>query len=177
MCLVIGPTGVGKTLLIKRLEQASSASKKGSSYIFNDLPSTIPTVGTSLVNVSVNNRFDVTLRELGGSMGPIWKNYFKDIIGLMYVVDISNRLQVAAACIQLLTVLSANNLPVVPVLLVFNKTDVPDKFTKSEIESLFRLSEIVKHCGRQVEQVDVSACTGQGVGDILKWLEQNCHGK
>lgn len=55
--------------------------------------------------------------------------------------------------------------------------DVPDKLTKSEIESLFRLNDILDHCSRQVAQVEVSACTGQGVGDVLKWLEQNCNGK
>ena len=32
--------------------------------------------GTNLVNVMVHKKKEVTVRELGGSMGPIWKNYY-----------------------------------------------------------------------------------------------------
>lgn len=177
MCLVLGATGVGKTLLIKRLETSADAIKKGPDFSFDEMPATIATVGTNLVTVSVNRRQEITVRELGGCMGPIWKNYFKDSVALMYVIDVANRLQVAASCIQLLAVLSAKSLPTMPVLIVFNKMDMPDRLTKSEIESLFRLSEIIGQCGRSVQQVEVSACTGQGLGHVIKWLEQNSCGK
>lgn len=42
-------------------------------------------VGTNLITVSVNRRQDITMRELGGCMGPIWKNYFKDSVALMVI--------------------------------------------------------------------------------------------
>ncbi|XP_045212798.2 ADP-ribosylation factor-like protein 16 [Mercenaria mercenaria] len=178
MCLVLGATGVGKTLLVKRLENSTDAIKKGPDFSFEDMPATIATVGTNLVAVSVSRRQEITMRELGGCMGPIWKNYFKEAVALMYVIDLSNRLQVAASCIQLLTVLTAKTLsPTVPVLIVFNKMDMPDKLTHGEIETLFRLSDIKSQCGRSFEQVEVSACTGQGLSQIVKWMEQNCFGK
>jgi len=54
---------------------------------------------------------------------------------------------------------------------------MPDKMTQSEIESLFRLSDICKTCERPVSTVEVSANSGQGLGEIIKWMDQNALGK
>lgn len=54
---------------------------------------------------------------------------------------------------------------------------MPDKMTQCEIETLFRLSDISKSCDRPLTTVEVSASTGQGLGEIMKWLDQNAHGK
>jgi len=40
-------------------------------------------VGTNLVNVTVGKKTDVTLRELGGSMAPMWPTYYKDSPAIM----------------------------------------------------------------------------------------------
>lgn len=173
MFLILGATGSGKTLITKRLADAFSTSRDGNDFSFVEMPPTIPTVGTNLVTVSLNRRQDITVREVGGCMGPIWKNYLRDTTALMYVIDISNRLQVAASCIQMLQILTTNNLSTVPVLVILNKIDLPDKMTQSELESLFRLSDTMVHGCRNIHQVEVSACTGKGFGLIFKWLEQN----
>jgi len=40
-------------------------------------------VGTNLVNVTVGKKTDIKLRELGGSMAPIWPTYYKDSPAVM----------------------------------------------------------------------------------------------
>jgi len=40
-------------------------------------------VGSNLVTVTVGKKTDVTLRELGGSMAPIWPTYYKDSPSIM----------------------------------------------------------------------------------------------
>ena len=40
-------------------------------------------VGTNLVNVTVGKKTEVTLRELGGSMAPVWPTYYKDSPAIM----------------------------------------------------------------------------------------------
>ncbi len=45
MCLLLGSPGVGKTLLLKRL---NAGSNRGSFTEVGEAPSTIPTVGTNL---------------------------------------------------------------------------------------------------------------------------------
>ena len=44
----------------------------------------IQQVGTNLVNVNLR-RHELTVRELGGCMGPIWKNYFKNSSAIMVI--------------------------------------------------------------------------------------------
>lgn len=37
-----------------------------------------PQVGTNLTDLTLKKKKKVTLRELGGCMGPIWPSYFND---------------------------------------------------------------------------------------------------
>ena len=50
---------------------------------------------------------------------------------------------------------------------------MPEKISFSEIDSLFRLSEIIKHSSRPIQTVEVSAVTGQGLVEVIRWLERN----
>ncbi|KAK3588529.1 hypothetical protein CHS0354_014240 [Potamilus streckersoni] len=173
MCLLLGASGVGKTLLLKKLQAIHSSADKEN----EEVPATIPTVGTNLVNLSIGRKSELTVRELGGCMGPIWFNYLKDCSCLMYMVDLSNSLQISGSCIQLLTVLSNQSLGDVPVLLIFNKIDMPTIMTRSEVESLFRLDEIISHSKQKVTVIEISAFSGQGLQTIVDWLLQNYNAK
>ena len=115
MCLVLGCAGTGKTLLLKRLHQSwgsRPASSSAAADLAMDIPSTVPTVGTELVTLSARGRGsassggEFTLREVGGSMAPIWHNYYKGCAAVIFVIDLSNRVQVSAAGILLYQVSS-----------------------------------------------------------------------
>lgn len=146
-------------------------SSKGSTQ--SDVPATVPTTGTNLVNIVVHKRKEVTVRELGGSMGPIWKNYFKEASVILYVIDASNRCQVAAACIELLRVLSHPLTSTTSVLLLLNKYDVPCVMSRSEIEWLFRLDELQEHATQKLTVLEVSARTGKGLDQVARWIYEN----
>ena len=114
-CLVLGCSGVGKTLLLKRLDSMCGAGRGGRSFSdgggsrFTEVPVTYSTVGTELVNLNVRGggSAEVVMREVGGSMAPIWHNYYKDCAGtVIYIMDVSNRVQVSAAAILLYQVSS-----------------------------------------------------------------------
>ncbi|XP_070581262.1 ADP-ribosylation factor-like protein 16 [Ptychodera flava] len=170
MCLLVGTTGVGKTLLLKRLQHCSN---KGSFSEVNEAPATIPTVGTNLVNVNIGKKNDVTIRELGGCMGPIWHNYYKDCSVLMFMIDMANPCQVASSCIQLLTVLSHEQLQNVSVLLLLNKVDSPCAMNRNELDSLLRMREIISHAKQTITVLEISARRGQGLPELVKWLNEN----
>ena len=40
-------------------------------------------VGTNLMNVVIGRKQEVTVRELGGCMAPIWKDYFNNCKNVM----------------------------------------------------------------------------------------------
>ncbi|XP_036198051.1 ADP-ribosylation factor-like protein 16 isoform X3 [Myotis myotis] len=80
MCLLLGAAGAGKSLLVKRLQKLSSQDGKGD---LGDPPSTRPTVGTNLTDIVAPRR--ITIRELGGCMGPIWPSYYGNCRSLLLV--------------------------------------------------------------------------------------------
>ncbi|XP_069380870.1 ADP-ribosylation factor-like protein 16 isoform X3 [Paralichthys olivaceus] len=168
-CLLLGATGVGKTLLMKRLQnilcfQLSQCSELGTA------PPTLPTVGTNLTDLTLKKR-KVTVRELGGCMGPIWPSYFKDCSSVIFMVDSANTAQVSSSCIQLLSVLSAEPLHSASVLILFNKRDMPCTMSLTEIKSLFRMDDIIASATQPITTLELSACSGQGLREVLSWLE------
>ncbi|XP_028377293.1 ADP-ribosylation factor-like protein 16 isoform X1 [Phyllostomus discolor] len=166
MCLLLGATGVGKSLLVKRLQKLSSQHGKGD---LGDPPPTRPTVGTDLTDLMAHRR--ITIRELGGCMGPIWPSYYGNCRCLLFVVDASNPTQLSASCVQLLGLLSAEPLAGAAVLLLFNKTDLPCYMTVEEMKSLIRLPDIIACAKQNITVVEVSARTGTGLTGVLRWLQ------
>ncbi|XP_004071439.1 ADP-ribosylation factor-like protein 16 [Oryzias latipes] len=166
VCLLLGATGVGKTLLIKRLQILSVHG----SADFDFLPATLPTVGTNLTDLTLKKK-KVTVRELGGCMSPIWPSYFKDCSSVIFVVDSANIAQISSSCIQLLSVLSAKPLCNASVLILFNKRDVPCVMTPTEMKSLFRMDDIIASATQPITVLELSARSGQGLQEVLRWLE------
>ncbi|XP_068574386.1 ADP-ribosylation factor-like protein 16 [Cebidichthys violaceus] len=166
ICLLLGATGVGKTLLMKRLQKLSLHGLGE----LGEPPSTLPTVGTNLTDLTLKKK-KVTLRELGGCMGPIWPSYFKDCSSVIFIVDSANIAQISSSCIQLLSVLSAEPLHSVSVLILFNKRDMPCTMSLVEIQSLFRLDDIIASATQPITILELSARTGQGLQEVLSWLE------
>jgi signal recognition particle receptor subunit beta len=134
-----------------------------------EAPPTIPTVGTNLVTLKFGKK-TCTVRELGGCMSPVWNSYHKDVKNLIYVIDMANRQQVAASCIELLTTLSSKYLQESHVLLLFNKIDIPMAMTIPEISSILRLDDIVATSSQNIDFRQCSAWKGDGLNEVLSWL-------
>ncbi|XP_047612522.1 ADP-ribosylation factor-like protein 16 isoform X2 [Phacochoerus africanus] len=166
MCLLLGATGVGKTLLVKRLQQLSSRDGKGD---LGDPPPTRPTVGTNLTDIVAQRK--ITIRELGGCMSPIWSSYYGTCRSLLFMLDASNPTQLSASCAQLLGLLSAEQLAEASVLILFNKIDLPCYVTVEEMKSLIRLPDLLACAKQNISTVEISARKGTGVSEVLRWLQ------
>uniref|UniRef100_A0A674GVB3 ARF like GTPase 16 n=2 Tax=Taeniopygia guttata TaxID=59729 RepID=A0A674GVB3_TAEGU len=162
--LLLGAAGGGKSLLLRRLRQLSAEEPAE----LGEPPATLPTVGTNLTDLRLPRR--VTVRELGGCMGPIWPSYYGECSALLFVVDASNPTQVSSSCIQLLSVLSAAPLASVPILVLFNKIDLPCYMSLVEMKSLFRMQDIVSCATQPITMLETSARNGTGLADVLQWL-------
>lgn len=100
--LCLGPTGAGKTLLIKRL--------KGKEVV-DETTCTVATNGTNLTTLKLAHPKtgvlkEYTIRELGGNMAPMWSKYYDQVKKIIYVVDASNLCQISAAGVLLYTILT-----------------------------------------------------------------------
>lgn len=70
MCLCLGPAKSGKTLLMKRLQGEE----------IDEATQTVPTNGVNLFTIkNSDGHFDMVVKEVGGSMAPIWKHYFDKV--------------------------------------------------------------------------------------------------
>ncbi|XP_058140873.1 ADP-ribosylation factor-like protein 16 [Dasypus novemcinctus] len=166
MCLLLGAAGVGKTLLVKRLQQLSSRDGKGS---LGAPPPTWPTVGTDLTDIVVQRT--ITIRELGGCMGPVWPSYYGNCRALLFMVDASNPTQLSASCAHLLELLSAEQLAGASFLILFNKIDLPCYMTTEEMKSLIRLPDIIACAKQAITTAEISAHKGTGLAGVLRWLQ------
>ncbi|XP_032836181.2 ADP-ribosylation factor-like protein 16 isoform X1 [Petromyzon marinus] len=171
MLLLLGPTGSGKTLLLKRLQKIFAGERVDKW----EAPSTVPTVGTNLVDVAVGKR-RLTLRELGGTMAPIWDSYYKHSTAVInhrhafgvfgccspfthavdnpselsfvkelhisvFVVDVANPRQLASAGVQLWEVLAHEEVRGKALCVLLNKTDLATSGAVREFRSLLRLDD------------------------------------
>ncbi|XP_055509783.1 ADP-ribosylation factor-like protein 16 isoform X1 [Leucoraja erinacea] len=151
-------------------------SLKGVTGDLDETPPTLPTVGTNLTDITINKR-RITIRELGGCMGPIWPSYYADSEAVMFVIDAANPTQISSSCIQLLEVLTAEQLQETPILILFNKVDLPCHMSLVEMKSLFRLDDILACSKQRISVLEVSARTGRGLDQLLKWLHTHLKGK
>ncbi|XP_060798503.1 ADP-ribosylation factor-like protein 16 isoform X3 [Neoarius graeffei] len=156
MCLLLGATGVGKTLLLKRLQKLC---QRGDPDDLGEPPATLPTVGTNLIDLTLRKK-RVTVRELGGCMGPIWPSYFSGCTSVI----------ISSSCIQLLCVLSAEPLRSTSVLVLFNKSDLSCTMSLEEMKSLFRMDDIIASAPQSITVLELSARSGKGLQEVLNWL-------
>ncbi|XP_049716864.1 ADP-ribosylation factor-like protein 16 [Elephas maximus indicus] len=166
MCLLLGAAGVGKTLLVKRLQKLSAHDGKGD---LGDPPPTRPTVGTNLTNIVVQKK--ITIRELGGCMSPIWPSYYGNCHALLFVLDASDPTQLSVSCSQLLGLLSAEQLAEASVLILFNKIGLPCYVSVEELKSLMRLPDIIACAKQNITTAEISARKGTGLAGVLRWLQ------
>nr|XP_012308156.1 ADP-ribosylation factor-like protein 16 [Aotus nancymaae] len=171
MCLLLGATGVGKTLLVKRLQEVTSGDGKGD---LGEPPPTRPTVGTNLTDIVAQRK--ITIRELGGCMGPIWSSYYGNCRSLLFMIDASNPTQLSASCVQLLGLLSAEQLAEASVLILFNKIDLPCYMSTEEMKSLIRLPDIIACAKQDITTAEISARKGIGLAGVLDWLQATRRG-
>lgn len=75
MCLCLGPAKSGKTFLMKRLQGDGT----------DDATHTVSTNGINLFTVKNKaGEFDMVIKEIGGSMAPIWKHYFDKVYIIIF---------------------------------------------------------------------------------------------
>lgn len=96
-CLCVGPRSSGKTMLLNSIQYPDSVDFTTHS---------VNTVGTNLYTItnpeSITkkkcSKKNITIRELGGEMAVMWKNYYTESVEkILFVVDTSNLCQISCA--------------------------------------------------------------------------------
>lgn len=182
-CLVLGPGGAGKTVLLKRLkamseeeETSSTVKHKGKRETAHSkskkeewtLPVTHPTTGTSLVTLAPLN---CILKEYGYSMASLWKKAVQHTDAVIYVTDASNPHQLSAATVLLMELLADEGSRSKPFLLLYTKTDLPSPMSQYEMAELMRVRDLKRMREKKLEVLCGTSATGEGLAEVMKWLK------
>ncbi|XP_054716103.1 ADP-ribosylation factor-like protein 16 [Uloborus diversus] len=165
MLICIGPKSVGKTLLLRRLQQANIHCDP-----YDEIFSTVPTVGVNIARISFSKHHYLNVHELGGSMAAIWPMHFDGCKGIMFVIDAVNLQQISCACILLYEALKHDSLQNSKFLIILNKTDINSTLELSEVKYLLRLDDILLHAKQEINVIESSCLTGKGISEIKNWL-------
>ncbi|XP_012275587.1 ADP-ribosylation factor-like protein 16 [Orussus abietinus] len=164
MCLCLGPAKSGKTLLMKRLHGDE----------IDETTNTVATNGTNLFAIKHEDETgrgrEIIVRELGGSMAPIWKHYFDGVREIIYVVDASNLCQISAAGVLLYSLLVEPLLGAARIALVLSKMDLSYRQMRNEALLMLHFARLQREIEQSITVLEVSGMTGQGVEKLREWL-------
>ncbi|XP_019233924.1 PREDICTED: ADP-ribosylation factor 2-B-like isoform X2 [Nicotiana attenuata] len=151
--LMVGLDAAGKTTILYKLK-------------LGEIVTTIPTIGFNVETVEYKNS-SFTIR-------PLWRHYFQNTQGLIFVVDSNDRDRITEARDELHRMLNEEELRGATVLVFANKQDLPNAMSVAEITDKLGL-----HSLRQRRWYIQSACatSGQGLYEGLDWLSNNISGK
>ncbi|KAF9350779.1 hypothetical protein BGX34_000999 [Mortierella sp. NVP85] len=155
--LLIGLDAAGKTTILYSLK-------------FEGCGITTPTIGFN-VEVITHNDFNLTIWDVCGQgrMRRLWRHYFQDIIGLMFVVDSNDTSRMSDAKEELWRVLrelSEAGLPEIPLLVYANKQDLATSMTVAEVRDTLDMKSIQ---GREWHIQGSNALMGDGLIEGLEW--------
>ncbi|KAL0371574.1 UNVERIFIED_CONTAM: ADP-ribosylation factor 2 [Sesamum angustifolium] len=179
--LMVGLDAAGKTTILYKLK-------------LGEIVTTIPTIGFNVETVEYKN-ISFTVGMLGARTSyncnystyeevqkakydllirPLWRHYFQNTQGLIFVVDSNDRDRVVEARDELHRMLNEDELRDAVLLVFANKQDLPNAMNAAEITDKLGL-----HSLRQRHWYIQSTCatSGEGLYEGLDWLSNNIANK
>jgi len=156
--LMVGLDAAGKTTILYKLK-------------LGEIVTTIPTIGFNVETVEYKN-ISFTVWDVGGQdkIRPLWRHYYQNTQGIIYVVDSNDRDRVQEARDELQRMLNEDELRDALLLVFANKQDLPNAMSAAEITDKLGLQSI-----RQRDWYIQATCatSGDGLYEGLEWLSQN----
>ena len=154
----VGLDAAGKTTILYKLK-------------LGEIVTTIPTIGFNVETVEYKN-ISFTVWDVGGQdkIRPLWRHYYQNTQGVIFVVDSNDRDRVGEARDELHRMLNEDELREAMLLVFANKQDLPNAMNAAEITDKLGL-----HSLRQRNWYIQSTCatTGDGLYEGLDWLSNS----
>ncbi|CAA2967783.1 ADP-ribosylation factor 2 [Olea europaea subsp. europaea] len=189
--LMVGLDAAGKTTILYKLK-------------LGEIVTTIPTIGFNVETVEYKN-ISFTVWDVGGQdkIRPLWRHYFQNTQGLIFVVDSNDRDRVVEARDELHRMLNEDELRDAVLLVFANKQDLPNAMNAAEITDKLGLHSLRQRhwyiinlgilMGRAFQVFEMfyqtfliltsryiqSTCatSGEGLYEGLDWLSNNIANK
>jgi len=160
--LMVGLDAAGKTTILYKLK-------------LGEIVTTIPTIGFNVETVEYKN-ISFTVWDVGGQdkIRPLWRHYYQNTQGLIFVVDSNDRDRIEDAREELTKILNEDEMRDAVLLAFANKQDLPNAMTAAEVTEKLGL-----HNMRNRQWFIQSACatTGDGLYEGLDWMSRTLSAK
>ncbi|XP_034395036.1 ADP-ribosylation factor 2a [Cyclopterus lumpus] len=153
--LMVGLDAAGKTTILYKLK-------------LGEVVTTIPTIGFNVETVSYKN-ISFTVWDVGGQdkIRPLWRHYFQNTDGIIFVVDSNDRERIGEAKDELMRMLAEEELNDAALLVLANKQDLPNAMNAAEVTEKLGLQTLRL---RSWYIQATCATGGNGLYEGLDWL-------
>jgi len=154
---MIGLDSAGKTTILYKLK-------------LGDVVSTIPTVGFNVETITYKE-IKFTVWDVGGQdkIRALWRHYFQNISGMIFVIDANDRDRLEEASRELSVLLGYEELQTIILLILANKQDLPNAMNGKELAESLRMSRY-KALNWHIQPC--CAVNGNGLNEGLDWLSK-----
>ncbi|KAM3921653.1 uncharacterized protein RB166_011071 [Leptodactylus fuscus] len=154
--LLLGLDAAGKTTILYKLK-------------LNETVTTIPTIGFNVETVEPIRNVTFTVWDVGGQdrIRVLWKHYYLNTDGLIFVVDSADPERFLEASSELSAILESDEMRGVPFVVLANKQDLPGSRQPGELSEELGLR---KMRGHQWHVQGCCATTGDGLAEGLEKL-------
>ena len=160
--LMVGLDAAGKTTILYKLK-------------LGEVVTTIPTIGFNVETVEYKN-ISFTVWDVGGQdkIRPLWRHYYQNTQGLIFVVDSNDRERVEDAREELHRMLNEPELSEAVLLVFANKQDLPKAMKPADVAEKLGLSGLRT---RVWHIQGACATSGDGLYEGLDWLCASAFGR
>jgi ADP-ribosylation factor 1/2 len=153
--VMLGLDAAGKTTILYKLH-------------IGEVLSTVPTLGFNVEKVQYKNVV-FTVWDVGGQekLRPLWRHYFNNTDGLIFVVDCLDRDRIARAKEEFHSIVNDAFMKNSAILIFANKQDLAGALTTADIVQAFDLASLK---GRKWHVQASCATQGLGLYEGLDWL-------
>ncbi|XP_013394266.1 ADP-ribosylation factor [Lingula anatina] len=155
--LMLGLDAAGKTTILYKVK-------------LNENVSTIPTIGFNVETVSPCKGLSFTVWDVGGQdkIRPLWRHYYQNTEGLIYVVDSSDRERLAESSEELFGIMESPEMKGVPVVVIANKQDLPGALSAAQVIDKLQLRKLPRENKWHVQAA--CATTADGIYEAMDEL-------
>ena len=160
--LMLGLDAAGKTTILYKLKM-------------NETVNTIPTIGFNVETLQYKN-LEFNCWDIGGQdkLRGLWRHYFENTQGLIYVVDSNDAGRIEESRESLHMILSDESMRDVPVLIYANKMDLPNALTVPQLSERLGLPTLRD---RKWQVQASNAQRGDGLYEGMDWMAKNVNTK
>ena len=113
----------------------------------NEQVATIPTIGFNVETVSPCKGLTFTVWDVGGQkkIRQLWRHYYQNTEGLLFIVDSTDRERFDEAKGELEGILNDESMRGVPFVIMSNKQDLPNAVSPAKLTDALNLRQFKGH--------------------------------